>query len=373
MSTRLHWPHVATFLGVTFGLTWLLNLLMFLNGGLGNPGTVTVLQFQMLLPATCGIVLSLWFFPESPLFHSRPAGHARWFYYYFLLLALIFAVGAAGVSLSPNRGPFTVILASAPLVLSVIGLIVLVVLRISAGRQAMASVWLAGGNWRYWLGFGVAMVAYYALQAALNAVFNLGGAQLQPPAALPPGTSPQTFALLAGVQAVLLGPFIGLVITFGEEFGWRGYLQTELFKIGRRKGVVLLGVIWGAWHWPLILMGYNYPGHPLLGVVLMTLYTMGLAVVLGYSVLRSGSVLLSSFLHALNNQVVAYLAAIGFRPHDNAFSFMIGTYGIVTLAIVAVVVVLDPIWRGSGSSLMQAAAPEDASDLPFQPLGYQPR
>jgi membrane protease YdiL (CAAX protease family) len=146
---------------------------------------------------------------------------------------------------------------------------------------------------------------------------------------------------------------LAIVITLGEEYGWRGYLQTELFKLGRRRGVLLLGVIWGAWHWPIILMGYNYPGHPLLGIVLMTIYTTGLAVVLGYAVLRSGSVLLSAYLHGLNNQVVAYLVAIGLRPSDAAYAFGIGTYGMITLAIVAGVILRDPIWRGSGSSLIE--------------------
>jgi membrane protease YdiL (CAAX protease family) len=153
------------------------------------------------------------------------------------------------------------------------------------------------------------------------------------------------------VQSVLLAPFLAIVIAFGEEYGWRGYLQSELFKLGRVRGVLLLGVIWGAWHWPIILMGYNYPRHPLLGLLLMALYTTGLAIVLGYAVLKSGSVLLAAYLHALNNQVVAFIAALGFKPHDNAFSFMIGIYGIVTLAVVALLILRDPIWRGRGSSL----------------------
>ncbi len=101
-------------------------------------------------------------------------------------------------------------------------------------------------------------------------------------------------------------------------------------------------------------MSYNYPGHPLLGLLLMALYTTGLAVVLGYAVLRSGSVLLSSYLHALNNQVVAFIVAMGFKPHDPAFSFDIGLYGMVTLAIVAVLILRDPIWRGKGNSLPES-------------------
>jgi membrane protease YdiL (CAAX protease family) len=65
------------------------------------------------------------------------------------------------------------------------------------------------------------------------------------------------------VQTVLVGPLLGLLMGFGEEYGWRGYLQSELIKIGKRRGVLLLGLIWGAWHYPVIWMGHNYPGQPL--------------------------------------------------------------------------------------------------------------
>ena len=69
-----NWRHVATFLAVTFGLTWLLDLAVYLRGGLRIPGIVAILQLQMLLPAFSAIVLGLFFFHESPIFHSRPAG-----------------------------------------------------------------------------------------------------------------------------------------------------------------------------------------------------------------------------------------------------------------------------------------------------------
>jgi membrane protease YdiL (CAAX protease family) len=344
-----NWRHVGAFLGLTFGLTWLLDLAIFLRGGLRIPGIVASRQLQMLLPAFSAIVLGLFFFPESPIYRKRPAGRGRWFYYYFLLLTLIYALGTLAIWLSPSQSTIAV-LATIPLILAFLGLLILIVLRLVAGREAMAQVWLAWGNWRYWLLFGLGIVAYYVLQAALNATFGLGGAHLAPIPA-PPGLSPDIFLILGTVQSVLLAPILAIVIAFGEEYGWRGYLQSELFKLGRVRGVLLLGGIWGAWHWPLILMGYNYPGHPLLGMLLMALYTTGLAVVLGYAVLRSGSVLLSAYLHALNNQVVAFIVAMGFKPFDNAFSFDIGIYGIATLAIVVILILRDPIWRGKGSSL----------------------
>ena len=344
-----NWRHVGAFLGLTFGLTWLLDLAIYLRGGLRIPGIVATLQLQMLLPAFSAIVLSLFFFPESPIYYKVSAGRGRWFYYYFLLVTLIYALGTLLIWLSPAQSTIAV-LATIPEILAFLGLFLLIVLRLTSGRETMRRVWLAWGNWRYWLLFGLGFVVYYVLQATLNAYTGLGGAKLTPPPGLP-GLSQNMSLILALLQSVLLAPILAIVIAFGEEYGWRGYLQSELFKLGRVRGVLLLGVIWGAWHWPLILMGYNYPGHPLLGLLLMALYTTGLAVALGYAVLKSGSVLLSAYLHALNNQVVAFIAAMGFKPFDNAFSFDIGIYGIVTLAIVAFLILRDSIWRGKGGNL----------------------
>jgi CAAX protease family protein len=345
MDTSLapNWRHVGAFLGLAFGLTYLLDLAIYLRGGLKIPGIVASLQLQMLLPAFSAIVLGLFFFPESPIHRSRSAGRGRWFYYYFLLLTLIYALGTLAIWFSPSQSMIAV-LATIPLLLAFLGLLLLFVLRFTAGREAMIQVGLAWGQGRYWVLFGLGFVVYYVLQSVLNAAFGLGSAKFAP-IPTPLGMSQNVFVLLAVVQSVLLAPFLAIVIAFGEEYGWRGYLQNELFKMGRVRGVLLLGVIWGAWHWPLILMGYNYPGHPLLGLLLMTLYTTGLAVVLGYAVLRTGSVLLSSYLHALNNQVLAFILAMGFKPFDNAFSFDIGIYGIATLTIVALFILRDPIWR----------------------------
>jgi membrane protease YdiL (CAAX protease family) len=306
---------VGAFLGLTFGLTWLLDLVVYLRGGLSNPAALTVLQLQMLLPAFSAIVLGLFFFRESPIYRGRAAGRGRWFYYYFLALTGISVLAALGVWLAPEQPTIKLAASMIPLILSILGLLLLVVLRAMAGREAMARVGLAWGNWRYYLAFGLVIVAWFVLQAALNAVTGLGGSQLTPLAAVP-GLDSTAMLIVAAVQMVLLGPILGLVITFGEEYGWRGYLQTELFKLGRVRGVLLLGAIWGVWHAPLILMGYNYPDHPLLGVALMTLYTMGLGIVLSYAVLKSGSVLLASFLHALANQVAAFIMVVGFKPFD---------------------------------------------------------
>ncbi len=351
-SRAINWRQVGAFLGLTFGLTWLLNLAIYLRGGLEAPGVLTVLQLQMLLPAFSAILLGMFFFPDSPIYYRKDAGRGRWFYYFFLVLTAVYTIGALAAWFAP--GDSTILAVSAVTqILAILGVVFLVVLRFIAGREAMARVWLSWGSWRYWLIFGIAIAAYYVLQVVLNAVTGLSGSTIALPTALPtiPGMDANAFFVLALVQSVLVGPFIGIVIAFGEEYGWRGYLQNELFKMGRLRGVLLLGVIWGAWHWPLILMGYNFPGQPLLGVLLMTLYTIGLAVVLGYVVLKSGSVLLASYLHALNNQVLSFLFVMGFEPYDRVLSFGIGIYGAITLAVACFLILRDPIWRGTGGTL----------------------
>ena len=344
-----NWRHVGLFLALTFGLSWLLDLALYLRGGLRFPGFTPTVQLQMLIPAFSAIVLGLFFFPESPLYRARQAGSGRWFYYYFLLLTAIDALSVLVMLLVPTPG----MLVLAGLIVQIgalLGLLVLIGVRLRAGREAMARVWLTWGKWRYYLLFGLGFAAFYVLQAALNAPLGLGPDKFAPIPA-PPGLPPDVFLIVAGVQSVLLAPVLAVLIAFGEEYGWRGYLQSELFKLGRARGVLLVGVIWGAWHWPIILMGWSYPGYPLIGLVLTVLFATGLAVVLGYAVLKSGSVLLSSYLHALNDQVTAYIVALGFLPFNPVFSFGVGIYGVVTLAVVALLILRDPIWLGKGSSL----------------------
>ena len=99
-----NWRHVGAFLGLTFSLTWLLDLFIFLHGGLSIPGITAILQLQMLLPAFSAIVLGIFFFRENPIYQGKLTGKGRWFYYYFLLLTLLYARAALGRWVTPDQG-----------------------------------------------------------------------------------------------------------------------------------------------------------------------------------------------------------------------------------------------------------------------------
>ena len=351
----VNWKQVGLFLVLTFGLTWLLDLALWLLVGYGqNVTTGVLLQLQMLLPAFCAIVLGMFVFRDSPLYTVRTnKERPRWFFYYFLVYTVMYAVVGVGMTISTNPTTLTVA-GGVTQGLTILGLVILIILRVVSGREAFARAGLADGKFVHWLLFAMGFVLFYGLQTALNTVFRLGEpvdimqfmAQVAPAQmGQVESMTPPVFLLVAGIQAVLLSPFIALLFGFGEEYGWRGYLQGELIRMGRARGILLLGVIWGLWHAPVIAMGHNYPGYPVAGIFLMIGYTVGLGFVLGYAVLKSGSVLLAAFLHALNNQVVGFLSIMVYRPNDPVFSFGVGLYGIAVLAVIVLLILRDPIWR----------------------------
>ena len=98
------------------------------------------------------------------------------------------------------------------------------------------------------------------------------------------------FALNLTASALVFAPLAG-ALAFGEELGWRGYLQGELVsRFGVARGATMLGLLWAYWHLPLVLMGYNYPESPLLGgFILMPLVGIGISFFLAGLTIPAGS------------------------------------------------------------------------------------
>lgn len=69
--------------------------------------------------------------------------------------------------------------------------------------------------------------------------------------------------------ALLAGFTINGLFAFGEEYGWRGWLADELRPLGAFWANVVTGVLWGVWHAPLILLGFNYGPYGRIGTAFM--------------------------------------------------------------------------------------------------------
>ena len=103
------------------------------------------------------------------------------------------------------------------------------------------------------------------------------------------------------LQGLFAGITVNAVAGFGEELGWRGFLQRELGNLGFIKSSVIIGFIWGVWHAPLILQGHNYPQHPVAGVFLMIIWCVLLAPIFSYVRLKAKSVIAAAIIHGSLN------------------------------------------------------------------------
>lgn len=73
-----------------------------------------------------------------------------------------------------------------------------------------------------------------------------------------------------------------VTLAIGEELGWRGYLQKEWGTTNSLFSFLMIGIIWGWWHLPGILLGHNYPDYRLLGgFLIMPLVTMLFSIAFG--------------------------------------------------------------------------------------------
>jgi uncharacterized protein len=137
--------------------------------------------------------------------------------------------------------------------------------------------------------------------------------------------------LLGILQAVIAGCTINAVFAFGEEVGWRGWLQRELAGLPFWRANLLVGTLWGLWHAPIIWVGHNYPDHPLEGTFLFVLTCIGLSP--WHAQVRSsgGSVWAAAMLHGTIN-ASAGLSMLVVSGSD----LIVGVPGIAGLGALAV-------------------------------------
>ena len=165
------------------------------------------------------------------------------------------------------------------------------------------------------------------------------------------------------VQAMLIAPLINGLATFGEEFGWRAYLQPKLMPLGGRKAMLWMGLIWGVWHWPVIMMGHNfgldYPGAPYLGPLVMVWFTLILGILLGWLTLRAGSVWPAVIGHGAINGIAALglLFSQG-QPNPLLGPAPVGLIGGIGFTLAALLIWFGPwgLRRGAEPPSLPAAA-----------------
>jgi membrane protease YdiL (CAAX protease family) len=160
-----------------------------------------------------------------------------------------------------------------------------------------------------------------------------------------PAIDPWVIVLSQTLTALIAAPIINAIPILGEEFGWRAYLQPKLMPLGGRKAMLVMGVVWGLWHAPIIAMGHNYgteyPGAPWLGILTMTWIMFILGTFLGWAVLRGGSVWPAVIGHGAFNGIAGiYVFFAQGNPNLIVGPSLVGIIGSWAIAVVALIIFL---------------------------------
>ena len=271
-------PAVGTFLVVTFGAAWLIASPLWLSGlGLSTPGAGVLLVAMMLAPTlgTLAVVGVL----------RRRSGALR-------------ATGLTSARGVRSWLPWAALAWLGPIVL--------------VGSSLL---------------LGAAVGVYHPDLAGFSAFREVLAGRT---------TVPVPTLVLIQIAGVLVAGWINVVPALAEEWGWRGWLLPALLPLGRWPAILLVGVVWGLWHAPIVLLGYDYPLEPApVRVLLMVGFCVATGSLLGWLRLRSDSVWPCAIGHGFVNAAAGLpivLAAAG-HPVDNATTGLLGWTGWVVMAL----------------------------------------
>ncbi len=337
---------VFVFLFFTFILSWGFDWLVM---GLGGPGTFRSMRMNpwgMLVPALVAIVLQMFFYKDSPIYYQTYKEKPRWIFLGFIILTILYGILTLCAVFNPESGQIFQGLGALLYTLWILGVFFI---RSQSDEGAFERAGLKLGNMKIAQRFIGGILLFFLLQAGFNLIFKLGPfvgrAERIYGLPIPSSLYIPALIVLFVLVAVIGVPLSGIAGVFGEEYGWRGFLQSELTKLGNLKGVLLVGLIWGIWHFPIILRGiHTYPPSVLglfLGVVFFVLW----GIIQGYAVIKTGSIWVAAFMHGLVNSVYGFMLSYVVRPENRIFSFGLGIYGLVCLLIVVGWILRDPIWK----------------------------
>jgi membrane protease YdiL (CAAX protease family) len=307
MNEKVDVKRIVLFLSLAFGIAWATGLIVYLTGGLrDSPVIVPGLSLAVILLAL-------------PYMWAPALAH--------LFTRLVTREGWQGTFLRPNfrRGwPYWVAAWFLPAVLTMVGAVV----------------------------FFVLFPQYF--DPSLSVVVKmLEAAEEQTGQAVP--LTPWMVVAIQSTLGIFIAPWINSLFTFGEEFGWRSYLLQKLMPLGGRKAVLLIGVIWGVWHWPIIAMGHNYgldyAGAPWLGMLMMVVFTVTLGIFLGWAALRGGSVWPAVLGHGAVNAIAG--VAIYFTQADLQPNLLLGPMPVGIIAMIPSI--LAAVWILANRDALKAA------------------
>jgi len=130
--------------------------------------------------------------------------------------------------------------------------------------------------------------------------------------------------------AATTGTVFACLAAAGEEIGWRGYMLTRLIDAGVPRPVLVSGLIWAAFHLPLILSGqYAAGAHPRISALVFVGTVVAGGYITAYVRLQSGSVWPAVLFHGAWNAIIQG----AFDPSTVGKPLAVGESGYIVAAV----------------------------------------
>ncbi|WP_228278307.1 CPBP family intramembrane glutamic endopeptidase [Brevibacterium limosum] len=180
---------------------------------------------------------------------------------------------------------------------------------------------------------------------------------------------PIGLAVIGYLLIMVISSVVTVFVAIGEEFGWRGWLLNSLRPLGAWPALLIVGAVWGLWHAPLILLGYNFGRPDITGLGLMVGGCIMVGILFGWLRLRTGSVWPAVFAHAgLNGSagmlMILLIDAAASSP-DPALTMILGVSGWIVSAVVIVVLVATGQFRRQPELGIKKTPPAEAAPQPI--------
>ena len=198
------------------------------------------------------------------------------------------------------------------------------------------------GKWRYYLFAWLSPLVVALMIAVLAVIFGIGQPDftleqvrtVMVPGAgqVSPSSAVYTWVVFVELAVVAL---VSTPILWGEEFGWRGYLQVRLLSERPLLAAAATGLIWGVWHYPFyFLPAFNRASRTsALVLFVFPVSTILLSIIFGWLRQKTDSVWAASLAHAATNSIGSSLLMLWFagNGHWILWSYM-GALGLVPLS-----------------------------------------
>ncbi len=146
--------------------------------------------------------------------------------------------------------------------------------------------------------------------------------------------------LLTSIVYTIIMILSGTILAMGEEIGWRGFLLPKMaILIGRKYAILVCGLIWAVWHYPLMIAGLYQSGTPAwYQLPMFTIEVVLITAVMAYLRLNSNSLWPAILLHASHNIIDQSICAPLTKAGNSAY--FAGETGFITVICILIITLI---------------------------------